>query len=1078
MKKTIVLLIASLTFFLVSNEALANGEALFSTETVANVSEVKASANIQGVSITSMETGVSGNDDKVTIISQENGTNNCAVTSGSGTDDITVTCDLGINDDDSGSTQELATVLNLESKFSASGGDETVVGADTANLSGGINPVAQVVTFTPNKGADNSDIKYNIRINNNNYVYTTSASETIKQIVEALQPIVNSDTSVSCTEDDTKITCTAVSAGTLFLYDSGAGSVYDFVIRIDTNKIEIDDKTKFKIPVNSGLTYNYNVDCNSDGIDEVTGATGEYECDYGSSSAGIYTIRIKDNAGNKTGFPQIYFDGNLYSSAVLNIEQWGNGLWTSMNGAFKGCLNLMIDDSAGAPDLTNVTDLSGMFEGAKSLESLGTTNWDTSTITNMYNIFSGDLKFNHDISYWDVSKVTNFYGAFQGNSLFNQNLNTWDTSKVTNMSYMFNDALTFNGDISNWNTSAVTSMNSMFKNASKFNRSLATSGAIWDTSNVTDMSSMFHDASDFNQDISSWDVSNVTNMSNMFHGAKKFNFDLNIWNISSVTDISSMFSDAEKFDGNVNDWNTANIVNMSSVFDGASVFDNNLNNWDTSKVTNMSNMFHSAVKFNKSLATSSSKWDVSNVTDMSSMFNNAIKFNQDLDTWNVENVQNMSNMFHDAQAFDRDISNWSTSSVTNMSHMFHGAINFNIDVDTDSTNWITANVTNMSSMFEGAVLFNQDLSNWDTSKVTDMNSMFLNAVLFDQNLSNWNVYNVTDMQNMFNGVLLSLNNYDAILNSWDNQTLQNNVTFDVGNSKYCAYIAKNDIVNAHNWNIADGGVYEDCPPVITSNGGGNNAYITVAEHQKNVTVVSAVDANEEATYKTIVSGPDRNLFELEYLYGDLKFKEMPDFENPKDSNRDNVYEIQIQAADSSDNKDIQTLFITVTDIANEFPEIISNNGEEDVDIELYENVTHVTTVQALDPNIEDNITYLITGGADKNLFSIDLYTGNLVFKNPPDFENPLDSNKNNRYEVQVSATDGSLSDFQNLYIDIKSLSEELYVYTPIYRLYNKRTGAQLYTRGKTDRDKILDKYKDFEFTDGMPAFYARLTISN
>ncbi len=47
--------------------------------------------------------------------------------------------------------------------------------------------------------------------------------------------------------------------------------------------------------------------------------------------------------------------------------------------------------------------------------------------------------------------------------------------------------------------------------------------------------------------------------------------------------------------------------------------------------------------------------------------------------------------------------------------------------------------------------------------------------------------------------------------------------------------------------------------------------------------------------------------------------------------------------------------------------------------------------------------------------------------------------------------------------------------TPIYRLYNKRTGAQLYTRGEYDRDKILSQFRDFEFTDGAPAFYASLT---
>jgi len=47
--------------------------------------------------------------------------------------------------------------------------------------------------------------------------------------------------------------------------------------------------------------------------------------------------------------------------------------------------------------------------------------------------------------------------------------------------------------------------------------------------------------------------------------------------------------------------------------------------------------------------------------------------------------------------------------------------------------------------------------------------------------------------------------------------------------------------------------------------------------------------------------------------------------------------------------------------------------------------------------------------------------------------------------------------------------------TPILRLYNTKTGVHLYTRGVNDRDKILDKYPEFEFTDGNPAFWASLT---
>ncbi|MDD5396686.1 MAG: chitobiase/beta-hexosaminidase C-terminal domain-containing protein [Candidatus Moranbacteria bacterium] len=47
--------------------------------------------------------------------------------------------------------------------------------------------------------------------------------------------------------------------------------------------------------------------------------------------------------------------------------------------------------------------------------------------------------------------------------------------------------------------------------------------------------------------------------------------------------------------------------------------------------------------------------------------------------------------------------------------------------------------------------------------------------------------------------------------------------------------------------------------------------------------------------------------------------------------------------------------------------------------------------------------------------------------------------------------------------------------TPIYRLYNTKNGAFLYTKGDADRDYVLNKFHDFEFTDGAPAFYAPLT---
>ena len=54
-----------------------------------------------------------------------------------------------------------------------------------------------------------------------------------------------------------------------------------------------------------------------------------------------------------------------------------------------------------------------------------------------------------------------------------------------------------------------------------------------------------------------------------------------------------------------------------------------------------------------------------------------------------------------------------------------------------------------------------------------------------------------------------------------------------------------------------------------------------------------------------------------------------------------------------------------------------------------------------------------------------------------------------------------------------SLSEQLYQ-TPIYRLYNTKNGMYLYTRGEADRNHVMSTWPEFEFTDGVPAFYASL----
>lgn len=149
--------------------------------------------------------------------------------------------------------------------------------------------------------------------------------------------------------------------------------------------------------------------------------------------------------------------------------------------------------------------------------------WDVSGITNMASLFyngrDGGIvdttQFNADISQWDLSSATGMWGIFSGAKSFNQDISGWDTSNMVNFGNAFDGAEAFNQDISLWNTAKVTRIESMFRNAVSFNQDI--SG--WDTSKVTTMQETFKGATAFDYDITGWDTTLVTNMVNTFLGA-------------------------------------------------------------------------------------------------------------------------------------------------------------------------------------------------------------------------------------------------------------------------------------------------------------------------------------------------------------------------------------------------------------------------------------------------------------------------------------------------------------------------------------------------------------------------------
>lgn len=64
--------------------------------------------------------------------------------------------------------------------------------------------------------------------------------------------------------------------------------------------------------------------------------------------------------------------------------------------------------------------------------------------------------------------------------------------------------------------------------------------------------------------------------------------------------------------------------------------------------------------------------------------------------------------------------------------------------------------------------------------------------------------------------------------------------------------------------------------------------------------------------------------------------------------------------------------------------------------------------QSLDRYLQQtSVTYSIVGGVDQNLFTINSETGELQFKTAPNANQPLDANRDNRYDVWVKAVQGN-----------------------------------------------------------------------
>ena len=217
------------------------------------------------------------------------------------------------------------------------------------------------------------------------------------------------------------------------------------------------------------------------------------------------------------GAPWNDIKGDIYKVNITgNIAFDKNGI--NLRGLFSGCERMTEIQGLEKMDTSQVTDMSGMFFGCRSLTKLDVSGLNTSQVTNMSYMFSGcNELIELDVRGLDTRQVTDMSGMFfECRSLTKLDVSGFDTSQVTDMGYMFEGCKGLKEvDVSGFDTSQVADMSYMF----------------WGNGSLTEL------------DVSGFDTSQVTGMSYMFVGCELLKqIDMGNWDISKLESWYGMFS--------------------------------------------------------------------------------------------------------------------------------------------------------------------------------------------------------------------------------------------------------------------------------------------------------------------------------------------------------------------------------------------------------------------------------------------------------------------------------------------------------------------------------------------------------
>ena len=407
--------------------------------------------------------------------------------------------------------------------------------------------------------------------------------------------------------------------------------------------------------------------CYDDYYDSRKASSTVYDLNYGSNNPSWYS--------NRTNISSVSFSSSFANARPLTCYMWFSGM-------------------------NNLTSISGL------------TNLNTSSVTNMYNMFALCQQLTSlNVSSFNTSNVTNMESMFAGLSQIKSlNVSSFNTAKVTNMQNMFKNCSQLTSlNLSNFTITSSTNTSGMLNNMLGLQTLTLSTSLV----NYLNSTACTHIGTDI--------YGTLTTPCTLIYPA---NLHL------TFTEVSPNY--VKWKDGYFNDPNMKPYACLSGNTLTFYYDDNYTSRQATSTVYDLTTSDRPG-------------WYNSRQNITSVVFNSSFANARPTtcESW-FEGMNNLTTI--------TGLSNLNTSNVTNMAGMFNGCsrlTSLNLNLSTFNT----SNVTDMASMFYGCSgLTSLNVSNFNTAKVTDMYRMFYGCSgLTSLNASNFTTTKVTDFQEMFYG---------------------------------------------------------------------------------------------------------------------------------------------------------------------------------------------------------------------------------------------------------------------------------------------------------------------------------------